>query len=216
MKRVISLLTIIVVMFVSTFTAFAAEVNENVIHTLAGYGIIDADAPMDIQITRGEFAHIVVKLLGYTSNDASAEIHYWDVPADYKYASDIALLTQIGILNGVTENLFAPDDFLTYEQAVKVMVVITGYGDIADRNGGWIGGYITVASRNSMLGGVNRSNPFSRADLYMLIYNTLDVKLINETISTGSGSELVKSEETLRDRLANTTEYQIYKHKGVM
>lgn len=216
MKKVISLLTILAMLLVSTFTTFAAEANENVIHTLAGYGIIDADAPTDIQITRGEFAHIVVKLLGYTSNDASAEAHYWDVPADYKYASDISLLTQIGILNGVSENLFAPDDFLTYEQAVKVMVVITGYGDIANQNGGWIGGYITAASRNSMLGGVSLQNPFSRADLYRLIYNTLDVKLINEKISSGSGSELVKSEETLRDRLANTTEYQIYKHRGVI
>ena len=66
--------------------------------------------------------------------------------------------------------MFAPDAFLTYEQALKVMVVITGYGDIANTNGGWIGGYLTVASRNSMLGGVSLQNPFSRADLYRLVH----------------------------------------------
>lgn len=216
MKRVISLLVVLVMLFLSTFTAFASDLNDEVVYTLAGYGIIEADAPTDIQITRGEFAHLVAKILGFTAKDASSDTPYWDVPADYPYASDVVILTQIGILNGVSENMFAPDQYLTYEQAIKVMVSITGYGEIANLNGGWIGGYITTASRNSMLSGVSLQNPFPRKDLYRLIYNTLDVKLINEEISTGPDRELVKSDETLRDRLANTTEHRIYRHKGIV
>ena len=216
MKRVLSLLMVFVVVFVSTFTAYSATVEDNVIHTLAGYGIIDANDNADNLITRGEFAHIVARLLGYTTSDTSSKTHYWDIPEDYEYAGDVAMLTQIGILNGVSENLFSPDDYLTYEQAIKVLVLITGYKEIAEREGGWIGGYLAVASRNSMLKGVNLQNPFSRTDFYRLVYNTLDVKLIDEVLTTGNNGELVKSEETLRNKLANMTDYQIYKHKGVI
>lgn len=217
MKKIVSLMLCVILVAMSISTSFASAPDDNVIFTLAGYGIISADAPNDGQVSRGEFAKIVANLLGYQQESGvAAKTSYLDVPESYEYAADISLLTQMGILNGVSDTMFAPNDFLTYEQAVKVMVVITGYGKMAQNNGGWPGGYITMASRNGMLGGVNLENPFSRMSLYRLIYNTLEVHLIDEVLSTGLNSELIKTDDTLKNQLANKTSSKIFKHNGVI
>lgn len=218
MKKLISLLLICAMTLSGTVAAFALTAEDNVSYTLAGYGIIDADAPKDAFITRGEFAHVIANLMGYSQQveTTSPKTDYWDVPENYEFAKDISLLSQIGILNGISDTLFSPDESVTYEQAIKVLVTITGYGEIALSSGGWPNGYIAMAAKNNMLGSVSLSNPFPRKDFYKLVYNTLDVKLLGEVIKRGDGETLVKTEDTLRNKLAYGVDSTIYKHKGVI
>jgi len=218
MKKIFSILVACIMMFACVGTSYASEKVDNAAFTLAGYEIIDADAPTDEFVTRGEFAHIVAGLLGYDDEEraGAGNTRYWDVPQGYKYSADISLLTEIGVLNGVSENLFMPEEKVTYEQAIKVLVSITGSGDIATSYGGWPDGYITAASRNKMLGGVRLENPFGRNDLYRLVYNTLDVKLVDEVITGKDNGTLVKTEDTLRNKLASRIGEEHYLHKGVI
>ena len=218
MKKILSCLLAGVIFAVSTCSAFAITSEENVSFILAGYGIIDSDAPIDEYVSRGEFAHIAVNLFGVReiANSTTPKTAYWDVPEDYSYARDISLLTQTGILNGVSENLYAPYDAVTYEQAIKVLVLATGYSDIANLSGGWPGGYVTVAGRNRMLGGVSLTNPFLRKDLYRLIYNTLDVQVVDELFTTAPEDTLIKTDDTLRDKISTSSGYRLYRHQGVI
>lgn len=218
MKKFFSCLLAGVIFALSTCSAFAITSEENVFFTLAGYGIINGDAPIDEYVSRGEFAHITVNLFGMGEIAASTtpKTAYWDVPEDYRYARDISLLTQTGVLNGVSENLYSPYDAVTYEQAIKVLVLATGYSDIANQSGGWPGGYVTVAGRNRMLGGVSLTNPFSRKDLYRLIYNTLDVQVVDEIFTTAPEDMLIKTDDTLRDKISTASDYKLYRHQGVI
>ncbi len=218
MKKILSVLLICMMLFAAPCISQAAPNDNNVLYTLAGYGIIDADTQHDLgtPVTRGEFASIVTRLMCiHNSASEFAQTPYWDVPGDYKYAGDISVLTSIGIMNGYSETKFAPNDYVTYEQALKVLILITGYGDIALKNGGWPDGYIRQASRNKMLGGVRAVNPFTRENLYKLIYNTLDVPLVDRVITVGGGN-LEKTDDTLRNQIAGKTEYELYRHKGVI
>ena len=198
-------------------SSYAAVFDDNVVFTLAGYGIIDLDK-QDADITRGEFATIVAKLLGFGENFRSNDVltSYIDVASDYEHASDIELLTQIGLLNGVEKNRFEPKAPLKYEQAIKVLVDATGYGDIAERSGGWFNGYLSVALQNNMLGGVELKNPFTRRDLYRLVYNALDVRLLNEAFISNKAGTLVKSDDTLADVAANGAGDRVFKHSGII
>jgi len=218
MKKILSLLLICTMLLALPCITKAAADDNQVSYTLAGYGIIDADAEYDMTqpVTRGEFASMVTRLMCIHESAAEyATTSYWDVPDDHEYAGDIAVLTSIGIMNGYSETKFAPNDYVTYEQAIKVLVLITGYGEIALENGGWPDGYVTQASRNRMLGGVKLQNPFTRKDLYKLIYNTLDVPLVDRTFTTGGG-KLEKTDDTLRNQIAGKTEYELYRHTGII
>jgi len=219
MKKALSILLVCVLMVSSiSLTVQAAPVEGNVTYTLAGYGIIDANEQVNMNepVTRGEFAGMVTRLMCINESASQyTETPYWDVPADYKYASDVSILTAIGIFNGFSDTMFGPNDFVTYEQALKILVLITGYGDIALKNGGWPTGYEYMATKNRMLGGVTLSNPFPRAQLYRLIYNTLDVELVGDVIKRGD-DDLAKTRDTIRSQIANKIQYELYRHKGVI
>lgn len=218
MKKVASGFLAAVIFIIFSATAFATALEEQVLFTLKGYGVVSGDTASQPQVSRGEFAGMVTKLMGFadTEDSGSWTTAYWDVPETYEYAENISLLTQMGVLNGVSETMFHPYEMVTYEQAIKVLTVITGYGDIAERSGGWPGGYIAVAGKNGMLGGVSLSNPFARGDLYRLIYNAIDVPLVDDIFTTGEGSTSVKTDETLRDKLTSSAGDRLFKHAGVI
>lgn len=217
MKKITSFILAAALCMLYSGASFA-KTEENVLFTLKGYKIIGDDTPTEENVSRGEFAHMAASLFGVreTADDTSPNTSYWDVPEDYKYARDIALLTQIGVLNGVSENMFSPYETVTYEQAIKTLVIITGYDAMANKNGGWPGGYVTVAGRNKMLGGVELTNPFSRKALYRLIYNTLDVPIIDEVFSTSQENTLIKTNSTLRDKISDSSAYKLFKHEGII
>ena len=219
MKKILSLLLVCVIMFSFPGSGMAAASNDEIIYTLAGYDIIDANTPnnMNETVSRGEFANIVARLMGVSERSGEyIQTNYYDVPGDYIYAADISALNAMGILNGYSETIFAPNDSVTYEQALKVLVLIIGYGKIAQADGGWPEGYIRQASRADMIGGVSLTNPFSRGSLYRLIYNALDINLVDEVFTTGPQGTLEKTDSTLRDKLSGYKGYELYRHTGVI
>ena len=219
MKKALSFLLVCLLIISSLgLTVQANPAENNVTYTLAGYGIIDAneDANMNEPVTRGEFAGMVTRLMCINESATQyTETTYWDVPASYKYASDVSILTAIGIFNGFSDTMFGPNEYVTYEQALKILVLVTGYGEIALKNGGWPKGYEYMATKNRMLGGVTLSNPFSRAQLYRLVYNTLDVELAGDVIKRGN-VDTVKTRDTIRSQIADKTQYELYRHRGVI
>ncbi|MBR1970661.1 MAG: S-layer homology domain-containing protein [Clostridia bacterium] len=217
MKRVISIaLVLLMLLCVSGGVLTASAEENNSKYVLAGFDLIDVHKE-EATVTRGEFAGIVARLLGFSKEELSpVETSYYDVSSDYEYAAEIELLSQMGMLNGVSNGIFEPLSSVTYEQAIKVLVEATGYGDLAEREGGYPKGYITIAIRNKMLGGVILQNPFERDSLYRLVHNTLDVEILEKIISTNSNEVEVKSGRTLMDELIYADNAKLYKHKGVI
>lgn len=218
MRKLMALLLSTALLFSVASVSMAATLEENVVFTLSGLGIIEPDTETEGTVTRAEFAHIIVGLLGMgNSAGAAASVNYYaDVNPQSAYAGDIALLTQLGIMHGMGDNTFEPNGLVSYEQAVKVLVVCIGYDQVALSGGGWPNGYIAVATKNGMLKNVNTDYPLSKMDLYTMIYNTLDVKLLSEVIFKNGESTLEKSGETLREKIIAGSEYELYKGTGVI
>ena len=218
MKKLISyLITAILILSCFSVPAFAETDRNKIIFELSGLGIIEENPDLTLPITRGEFAQYVVKLIGmedvcdgYWSNTV-----FKDVAPSAPYASAVGFLTQMGILHGVSSDSFAPDASVTVEQAAKVMVICTGYESVAESQGGWPDGYITVAGKTGLLHSVDRTNPMSRSEVYQILHNALDVEVLIETISSGE-NKLEKDGTTLRSALMNQSEGAIYRYKGVV
>lgn len=217
MKKYIVIMLATVLLFTTSFSAFAGSASQKVLFDLYGLGIISEDSSEEEAVTRGEFSEMIVNLMGMADLAEQMEptARFTDVLPSATYAKSVALLSQIGVMNGVSEHSFAPDALVEYEQAVKVLVVCTGYENLAKNSGGWPNGYTSVASKNGLLKDVEGGTPFKRGELYQLIYNSLDIKLLVETVGS-SENKLEKSGDTLRLMLMDSGSENIYKQTGVI
>lgn len=106
----------------TTFDDISGHDNQPAIEALAARGIIDgkSDGNFDPEgnMTRAEFAAIVVRALGLTpaANDAFA-----DVRAEAWYAPYVGTASTYSLINGVGEGRFLPDGTITRQEAA-VMV----------------------------------------------------------------------------------------------
>ena len=150
-------------------------------------GYADGTFKPDNNITRAEFSKIICTAGIYdmvtenTSefNDVSAT--HWAV--DYIYTAK-----NIGIINGTSKTTFAPESYITYEQAIKMVVAALGYNDEASQKGGYPTGYITVANELGILDGIQfiNTNYATRADIARIVRNALDVPFYFLTNDNGT------------------------------
>ena len=128
----------------------------------------------DQGITRAQCAAVVCRLLdaeSYAQNMTTAA--FTDVPASHWANGYIAWAYDQGIINGYGNGKFGPSDTVTYEQAIKMLMVGIGYGDAAVDAGGYTNGYISIAERYGFLSGVENTfgNVITRANIAVLVAN---------------------------------------------
>ncbi|MBR2742879.1 MAG: S-layer homology domain-containing protein [Clostridia bacterium] len=80
----------------------------------------------------------------------AADLPFTDVPDDAWYAADVESAYQSGIINGKSADKFAPDDNMTYAEAVKLascMLQLMSEGEITLENGDpWYQSYVDYAA----------------------------------------------------------------------
>ena len=85
-------------------------------------------------ITRGEFCNIAMRMMGYPDAAVlSTDVQLFvDVPANHYAAGSINLAYSKGIMTGSGSRMFQPEDAVTYEQALKIMVGVLGWTKYSD------------------------------------------------------------------------------------
>lgn len=141
-------------------------------------------------------------MLGYESQaeSSSGSTVFTDVPANHWASGYINVAQQMGIINGYGGGLFGPEDKVTYEQAVKMVVCALGYDLVAQGKGGYPTGYLSVASSEGITKNSKGSvgEPAKRSTLVMLVYNSLEVRLFDQSSWTTNGSdEYKKTDDTV-------------------
>ena len=99
-----------------------AHKNQSAIEAMAARGIIngktDTSFDPDANMTRAEFATIVVRALGLTPKASQV---FTDVTAEKWYATYIGTAHQYGIVNGVGDNRFEPEGTITRQEAAAMV-----------------------------------------------------------------------------------------------
>ena len=103
-------------------------------------GYEDGTFKPEATITRAEMAKIVCETLGYYGM-GSDKTPFDDVEPKHWAAGYINTAASLGIINGYGDGKFGPEDTVTYEQAVKMVVCALGYETMAVDRGGWSAGY---------------------------------------------------------------------------
>lgn len=154
---------------------------------LADLGFMEKGWSPDDLITKAEFAAVLVKLAaidGYVGKDAG----FADLPAGHAYYQQVQAAASLGILSGSEDGKVNPDDPLTYNQAVKMLVCALGYGVYAQTKGGYPTGYLLTAAERRLDKNVTLKGEewVVKSDAALLVYNALDTNLME---ATGFGSE---------------------------
>ncbi len=141
-------------------------------------------------ITKAQMAKIVVKALGLTEADVSTkDIAFTDVDVSHWAYNYIRVANDLCVINGNGDGTFSPDDNITHEQAIKMIVSAIGYKPQAETQEGYPTGYLTVAERIKITDEINvrTGQPITRGDVALITNKALDVPLMEET---GSDSDI--------------------------
>ncbi|MCK9217224.1 MAG: S-layer homology domain-containing protein [Firmicutes bacterium] len=125
-------------------------------------------------ITRAEFATVVCRMMvGEFVDTHSSRIGFSDVPPTHWAFKYITWAYENGIVSGYGNDVFGPNDPVTYEQAIKMLLCAVGCEDEALDTGGWPYGYITVAEKLGILIGVENTfgESITRSNIAVLIGN---------------------------------------------
>lgn len=205
LKKVMALVIVLsmVVSMFTVMTASAADFSdvagtkyEEAVSVLAPMGVIagyEEDGaklfkPEQV-VTRAEMAAFIVRELGL-SVSAKAETKFTDVPKDFWGSGDINIANGKNIIVGYGDGTFGPDDQVSFEAAVKMVVCALGYEVDAKDNGGWPAGYIAIADKEGLLEDVedklaDTTAGCDRGTVALLLYNALDHEIQNVTYYNG-------------------------------
>ena len=220
MKKILSLI-LVLGLFMSVFTTVSADeavveeapvISEEYINNVAmlkalEIGDFTDKVPTD-KVTRGDFAIVIASLLD--AQDIAGAVPFADMEPDSPYYNAVSIVYSCGIMNGVSPVRFAPEEYITYEQAVKCIVSILGYGDIARK---YPDGYIDVAIRLRLLTDLGTNiNDFTWEKAIKLVVNSFDVAVMEMYAAGTNSADLIPS-----DNLTILGKYHnIYKSKGII
>ena len=227
MRKIKSILSVIVVMAIVLGTmAVSADFSDvssdkayyQPVGILNAFGIItgyeDGTFGPEKDVTRAEFSAMLMRALasgGIGSADPSG-MPFTDLGGATWAISDIRTAYDLKIVNGTSETTFAPLDNVTYEQALKMIVCALNYGAEAEQTQAsvsdqpWYYGYMQVAYSLKLTNGITVSygTPAKRWEIAQMIYNALEVEML-EKVEISGGVMYQKSEQTLlKDKLGYT------------
>ncbi len=142
----------------------------------------DESAP----VTRGEFTAMAVRCLNL--DFTSADSGFSDVPAEHKFKKEIDNAKSLGIIHGIGGGEFYPEQGISLNAAIKILINTLGYEKAAVVSGDFPAGYVTVAANLRLTRGV----PATEGNLLFgeavaLVYNALYTDIYSETgISAGN------------------------------
>lgn len=216
MKKVISIFLCMILLCsnvcAATQSSAALSVNTDHLQVVKELGILDAFSNFDADasyITRGEFAAVITRLVNM-GDMTSNEEKFADVSPTHAYYNQIMTANMLGIMIGDENGNFMPDKSVTYAQAVKCIMYILGYSAHAEKSGGYPIGYAIEAQRLDVLDGVGyKENALiSRSALGQMVYNCLDVELIDFVAISDEKTYSEKQGETILSRYLDVRKFE--------
>lgn len=164
--------------------AYAEAVNVGVaLGLFTGYE--DGTFQPEGNITRAEFAAMVVRALNQENqakSAATASAVFPDVAADHWANGYINVASKRGIVNGYEDGTFRPENNVTFEEAVKMLVVAIGHEPEVGA-AGYPLGYLSVADdydiTDDAMGVVGEAA--TRGLVAQLLLNSMDTPLMDKT-----------------------------------
>ena len=195
MKKALTILLAVAMMFCFSATAFAADFNDtdkcsdvakDAINKVAALGIVegyeDGGFHPTANITRAEFAKMADIAAGLEESAnklQDADSSYSDVKSGAWYTGWINLASSQGFVKGYPNGTFGPNNTITYAEVVTVVMRLLGYND--NLTGPWPINYINQAIKLDILEDVENFSanaPATRSDVAIILAAALDTEMV--------------------------------------
>lgn len=183
MKKTAIILLCFIMMTQFVFGAVAtAETDADVIEKaefLKTIGVMTAyPANYDAYVSRAEFSLYAARIINVSEYGAADRRLFIDIPMDHWAVFAINGLVDRGVLSSDPEGKFRPDDAITTEEAVKVIMCALGYKPYAEAYGGFPSGYMKVARQTGVISAGNLGTNVTYSDAVEMIYEALSTEIL--------------------------------------
>lgn len=191
------------------------DISENsyfdAIETLAGLSIMqgyeDGTFKPEEQVTRAEYAAMMLRVLGVPEEWGVESGNFSDVPETHWAYNQVNYLCQMGYLSGYGNGVYGPEDPVALQDALKILVDILGYKVLASKVP-YPTGYLAQAGELGLmkkLGGKNYAQPALRGEVAQIIYNAIGVPVYRQTGASESTAIYEKGDDFLKEFLGIET-----------
>ena len=153
--------------FAETGIPFSKYKNSKEAGIVFGMGMLKEND--ESYVSRAEFTYALSVLLGIENPIDDTSVNIIDVKSDSEYAGSIKTIVALNIMPLYADKSFAPNEKITYEQAVRACAYALGYGMIINSESAY-----SIMSGIGLTKGVGRE--MSRDDVIKLLYNSLNAK----------------------------------------
>lgn len=123
------------------FETFEGQKYKEAMHLLYSMGIMDKRVlnpeRFNTEISRGEFASSLVKLMGFMSEKYSDNVTYEkfsDISSSTDYAYCVQIAIEMGYMNKMSDNSFRPEKPMSEQDAMYALMCLLGYQDVVKNN----------------------------------------------------------------------------------
>ncbi len=214
-KGICFLLAIILLMG----TAVYAQEESKAELCVSGLGIMQADENGDYNwkgtVTRAEFITMATRLLRIEDGSAQQqETPFIDVDSGHWASGYVKYAADLGLINGTGGGLFSPEEPISINEIMKIMIHILGYEMPAQQMGGYPQGYIALAGNLGLYKQINtETETLTRGEIAQVIYNAMDIVPLERQF----GSNIVMKNENGNTLYELLTEHSdIVKINGIV
>jgi len=190
MKKILCM--ILTIALVCSAAALASEPTQNQLDDLKRYGIMEGDPDgalrLEDGIKRSEAVKIICTMLCHKPQEYAVS-SFPDIAPGHWATPWIDAAHALGLVEGDDNGLFRPNDPVTNEEFIKMLVVSLGYEPMADAKGGFPAGYVAAAARCGITDGFQLAvnAPAKRGDIAVMTARALDVPVM---VQTGFGAQV--------------------------
>jgi len=209
MKKVLSLVLVIAMVLSSFSFAFAVDFKdaedfgdyEDAINALVALGVVrgyeDGTFRPENILTRAELAVLLVEALGYGGLVAGSKSNFSDTQNHWSNGY-VGIAAGTGLVLGYPDGTFKPDQPLTYDEAITMILRAIGYVDSALK-GNWPTNFKVKAIDLDLLDDVNMATAAAdRGGVAQILFNALELDMME----LGEENVLVKAGRLFIDNIA--------------
>ncbi|MBP3360803.1 MAG: S-layer homology domain-containing protein [Clostridia bacterium] len=170
-------------------------------------GYDDGSVRPDNKITRAEVCAIINRVIRQGKNSVTFidfRVPFTDVKKDSWFYNDVMNLIDLEFINGYENNVFKPQDDITYNEYIKIASSLLFCEPYAETNGSYPDGYIAAAERLNLTKGIifNGDDKITRKDAMKILYNTINSPIVLvKNYNVGSTHEYESSNISYMDFL---------------
>jgi len=154
-------------------------------------GVFPEDLVSGEPLTRNDLARIYFRIL--VPNLADSEFLSVEKPfndlSDEHFAA--AYVVKAGIMDGVGNQSFNPDGYLSYTQIVKTLVCFLGYREAAEAKGGYPSGYNMYGARFGFSPYASSEDNIVTTDIAAALFKIAVETPVSETSYLADGSKII-------------------------